>query len=224
VQEDLKTALRESPELCAINYTSSASIILAINASYIAISFQLCQCDVTTLSQCYYNQFCSITLNGRESKYSQPKLEIYGLYHALYALCLYLIGVQNLAVEVDVRYINWMLSNPDISPTTSIDWWIVAILTSTLTLFMYLVPTMDPMDSQEGPSKMEIMNTEMTKKSPRTGLINFMDSCIRLMSSIFAPCQPPIPFPFLSPVSQLLPRQQISVRRTLLCSTPPIPT
>jgi hypothetical protein len=82
---------------------------------------------------------------------------------------------------------------------------------------------MDPMDSQEGPSKIEMMNTEMIKKSPWTGLINFMDSCIRLMSSTFAPRQPPIPFPFLSPVSQLSPRQQISVRRTLPCSTPPIP-
>jgi hypothetical protein len=32
-------------------------------------------------------------LNDRESKYSQLKLEIYGLYNALHALCLYLIGV-----------------------------------------------------------------------------------------------------------------------------------
>jgi hypothetical protein len=68
-------------------------------------------------------------LNGRESKYSQLKLEIYSLYHALCALHLYLIGVQNLVVEVDVRYIKGMLSNPDISPSASINWWIVAILT-----------------------------------------------------------------------------------------------
>jgi hypothetical protein len=58
----------------------------------------------------------SILLNDRESKYSQPKLEIYSLYCALRALCLYLIGVQNLVVEVDVRYIKGMMSNPDISP------------------------------------------------------------------------------------------------------------
>jgi hypothetical protein len=47
----------------------------------------------------------------------------------LHALCLYLIGVPNLVVEVDARYIKGMLSNPDISPSTSINWWIVAILT-----------------------------------------------------------------------------------------------
>jgi hypothetical protein len=68
-------------------------------------------------------------LNDRESKYSQPKLKIYSLYHVLHTLCLYLIGVQNLVVEVDVRYIKGMLSNPDISPSASINWWIVAILT-----------------------------------------------------------------------------------------------
>jgi hypothetical protein len=129
VQEDLKAALLESPALHAINYTSPAPVILAVDTSYIAVSFQLCQCDVTTPSQHYYNRFCSITLNNRESKYSQLKLEIYSLYHALRSLCLYLIGVRNLVVEVDARYITGMLSNPDISPSASINQWIVAILT-----------------------------------------------------------------------------------------------
>jgi hypothetical protein len=129
VQEDLKTALLESPALHAIDYASSAPVILAVDTSYIAIGFQLCQCNVTTPSRRYYNQFCSITLNDRESKYSQPKLEIYGLYRVLRTLCLYLIGVWNLVVEVDVRYIKGMLSNPDVSPSASINQWIVAILT-----------------------------------------------------------------------------------------------
>jgi hypothetical protein len=40
-----------------------------------------------------------------------------------------LTGVQNLVVEVDTRYIKGMLSNPDISPSASINRWIVAILT-----------------------------------------------------------------------------------------------
>jgi hypothetical protein len=68
-------------------------------------------------------------LNSRESKYSQPKVEIYGLYHVLHSLCLYLIAVWNLVVVVDARYIKGMLSSPDISPSASINWWIVAILT-----------------------------------------------------------------------------------------------
>jgi hypothetical protein len=57
------------------------------------------------------------------------KLEIYSLYCVLRTLCLYLIGVWNLVVEVDARYIKGILSNPDISPSASINRWIVAILT-----------------------------------------------------------------------------------------------
>jgi hypothetical protein len=116
-------------EIYAIDYTSSAPVILAVDTSYIAVGFHLCQCDITTPSRRYYNRFCSIMLNDRESKYSQPKLEIYGLYCALRALRLYLIGVRNLVVEVDTRYIKGMLSNPDISPSASINRWIVTILT-----------------------------------------------------------------------------------------------
>jgi hypothetical protein len=54
-QGDLKTALLESPALCTIDYTSSAPVILSVDTSYIAISFQLCQCDVTTPFCCCYN-------------------------------------------------------------------------------------------------------------------------------------------------------------------------
>jgi hypothetical protein len=50
VQEDLKATLLESLALHAINYISPAPVILAIDTSYIAISFQLCQCNVTTPS------------------------------------------------------------------------------------------------------------------------------------------------------------------------------
>jgi hypothetical protein len=39
VQEDLKTALLESPALRTIDYTSSAPVILAVDTSYIAVGF-----------------------------------------------------------------------------------------------------------------------------------------------------------------------------------------
>jgi hypothetical protein len=68
-------------------------------------------------------------LNDRECRFSQPKLELYGLFRALRALKLYLIGVRNLIVEVDARYIKGMLVNPDLEPTASINRWILAILT-----------------------------------------------------------------------------------------------
>src|SRR5271154_2423497 len=128
-QEDLKTALIESPALRAIDYTSLSPVILAVDTSYIAVGFHLCQCNGVNPRKWYYNRFCSIMLNNRESRYSQPKLEIYGLYHALRSLRIYLIGIQNFVVEVDAGYIKGMLSNPDISPSASINQWIIAILT-----------------------------------------------------------------------------------------------
>ena len=86
-----------------------APIILAVNTSWIAVGFIICQCDVDNPKKLYFNRFGSITLNDREARFSQPKLEIYGLYRALRTLCLYLIGLRNLIVEVDARYIRGML-------------------------------------------------------------------------------------------------------------------
>ena len=41
---------------------------------------------------------------------------------------MYLIGIRNLIVEVDARYIKGMLSNPDIAPSASVNRWIISIL------------------------------------------------------------------------------------------------
>ena len=131
---DLKEALLESPALRAIDYTSPSPVILAIDTSHIAVGFHLCQCDPENPRKRYYNCFGSITLNDREARFSQPKLEIYGLYWSLCALCLYLIGIRNLVIEVDARYIKGMLQNPDITPSASINRWIVSILTFHFTL------------------------------------------------------------------------------------------
>jgi hypothetical protein len=128
-QEDLKQALIESPALKAIDYNSSAPVILSVDTSSIAIGFLLAQCDPDNPRKRYYSRFGSITLNARESRFSQPKLELYGLYRALGALRLYLIGVRKLVVEVDARYIKGMLSNPDVAPTATLNRWIVSILT-----------------------------------------------------------------------------------------------
>ena len=94
----------------------------------------LCQCDLENPCKRYYNRFRSITLNDRKARFSQPKLEIYGLYRALRSLRLYLIGVRNLVIEVDAQYIKGMLQNPDIAPSTSINRWIVSILMFHFTL------------------------------------------------------------------------------------------
>ncbi|KAI0323177.1 hypothetical protein GY45DRAFT_1207697, partial [Cubamyces sp. BRFM 1775] len=97
--EDLKKALLESEALRALDYKSQAPVILAVDTLYIAVGYHLCQCDEENPKKRYYSRFGSITLNDRELRFLQPKLEIYGLFRALQAMKLYLIGVRNLVVE-----------------------------------------------------------------------------------------------------------------------------
>ncbi|KZS99615.1 uncharacterized protein LAESUDRAFT_667778, partial [Laetiporus sulphureus 93-53] len=120
--EDLKAVLLESPALRAINYNSDASVILAVDTSNIAVRYQLCQCAPDNPKVRYFSRFSSIMLND------QPKLKLYSLFHALRALKVYLIGIRNLIVEVDARYIKEMLKHPDITSFASINRWIVVIL------------------------------------------------------------------------------------------------
>ena len=127
--EDLKTALLDCPALRPLRYESDAPIILGVDTSYIAVGYLLCQQDDANAKIRYYNRFGSITLNARESRFSQPKLELYGLFRALSALKLRLLGVRNLIVETDAGYIKGMLANPDLQPSASINRWIMGILT-----------------------------------------------------------------------------------------------
>src|SRR6267154_2498718 len=128
-QEDLKQALIDLSAIRAINYKSDSPVILAVDTSHIAVGYHLCQCNPDDPKKRRYVRFGSITLNDQESRFSQPKLELYGLYRSFRTLKLYLIGVRNLVVEVDARYIKGMLSNPDLSPGASINRWILSILT-----------------------------------------------------------------------------------------------
>jgi len=125
--DDLKQSLFNSPALLPIDYESSAPVILAVDTCNIAIGYFLAQCEEKNPKRRHFNRFRSLTLNDRESRFSQPKLELYGLYRALRELKLYLIGVRNLVIEVDARYIKGMLRNPDIAPNATMNRWIMAI-------------------------------------------------------------------------------------------------
>ncbi|KZV95169.1 hypothetical protein EXIGLDRAFT_585627, partial [Exidia glandulosa HHB12029] len=60
--------------------------------------------------------------------YSQVKLELHGLFHALRAVRAYIYGVHCLIVEVDAKYIKGMLNNPDMQPNATINRWIAGVL------------------------------------------------------------------------------------------------
>ena len=132
--KDLKDALVSSPALKPIDYRSGASVILSVDTSHIAVGFILSQCDPVNTKLRYFAKFGSITLNEREGRFSQPKLELYGLYRSFRSLKIYLLGVRNLIVEVDAQYIKGMLANPDIAPSASINRWILGILMFHFTL------------------------------------------------------------------------------------------
>jgi len=128
-QERLKEAIISSPAIRAIDYTSDAPIFLSVDTSYITISYVLSQAASDNNTKVRYpSRFGSILLNEREANYSQPKLELYGLFHSLRATHLWIIGIHNLVVEVDAKYIKGMLNNPDIQPNAMINHWIACIL------------------------------------------------------------------------------------------------
>lgn len=130
--ETLKQAVASAPALRAIDYTSELPVVLSVDTSFKAIGFILSQKDEQGRKR--PARYGSIPLNERESRYSQPKLELYGLFRALRAYRLYLIGVKKLVVEVDASYIKGMLNEPDLQPNASMNRWIQGILMFDFTL------------------------------------------------------------------------------------------
>lgn len=126
--ERLKQALLHSPALRPIDYESEAPVVLAVDTSKTAVGYILGQKDLDRPNVLYVNRFGSITLNERESRFSQSKLELYGLYRSQRALKMWLIGARNVEVRMDAGYIQGMLNNPDIAPSASMNRWITAIL------------------------------------------------------------------------------------------------
>ena len=76
--QELKDAIINSPALIPINYSSTRPVFLAIDSSWRAVGWILFQeCED---GQCRPSRFRSIAWNDRESRYSQPKIELYGLF------------------------------------------------------------------------------------------------------------------------------------------------
>jgi transposase InsO family protein len=124
--DNLKAAVLASSAIKPIDYSCGRRVILAVDASYIAVGFVLMQ--VGEDGKRYPSRFGSIPWNDREARYSQAKLELYGLFRALQAYRIWLIGLPKFTVETDAKYIKGMLNNPDIQPNAAVNRWIAAIL------------------------------------------------------------------------------------------------
>lgn len=121
----LKELVINAPCLKPIDYKSGRTVILSVDSSNIAAGYILSQRGED--GKKYPARYGSITWNAVESKYSQAKLELYGLYRALRAVRRYIFGAKQLEVEVDAKYIKGMLNNPDIQPNASNNRWIAGI-------------------------------------------------------------------------------------------------
>ena len=130
--ETLKELVSSAPALHPIDYTSYNPVILSVDSSNIAAGMILSQMDNNGKRR--PARYGSIPMDERESRYSQPKLELFGLYRALRSWRIYLIGVKTLHVEVDAMYIKGMLNEPDLQPNAAINRWIQGILMFDFTL------------------------------------------------------------------------------------------
>ena len=121
----LKTEIIKSSALIPIDYATTRPVYLAVDSSWRAVGWILSQqCED---GQRRPSRFGSIAWNEREGRYSQPKIELYGLFRALRALRIHIVGITNLIVEVDAQYIRSMLNNPDVQPNAAMNRWIAAI-------------------------------------------------------------------------------------------------
>ena len=124
--EELKYLVTNSPALRPLDYKCDRPVILAVDSCMNGTGYLLLQ--VGEDGKRYPSRFGSITFNDRESRYSQAKLELYGLLRALRSTQLFTIGVKKFIVEMDAKFIKGMLNNPTLHPNDAVNRWIAAIL------------------------------------------------------------------------------------------------
>jgi hypothetical protein len=128
VMDAIKVEVAECRALKPLNYEWDSDIVLAVDTSWRSVGLQVYQCDPLDPTKKYFAKFLAIPLNDRESRFSQPKRELYGLLRALTRMQYWLLGARRLVVETDALYIKGMLSNPGMGPNATINRWIEQIL------------------------------------------------------------------------------------------------
>ena len=128
----LKDEIVKSPALRRLDYESGREVILAVDTLVIAAGFILSQEGED--GKRYPSQFGSISLTSIESRYSQAKLELCGLFCSLRVVRVFIFGATNLVIEMDAKYVKGMINNPDLTPNATINRWIAGILLFHFTL------------------------------------------------------------------------------------------
>ncbi|CAD6928239.1 unnamed protein product, partial [Tilletia caries] len=120
--ENLKEAAKTQPILVAIDYTSSEPLVLAVDSSQLAAGWALFQGDTQEGQLRKLNQYGSVGFSDVESRYSQPQLELCGVFKAVKHLRHSLYGVFFI-LEVDAASLRQMINSPDI-PNAAMTRWV----------------------------------------------------------------------------------------------------
>ena len=122
----LKELVTSTPALRPIDYHCERPVVLSVDSSKYGIGFILSQLDEQ--GRKVPARYGSLPLNSVQANYAQSKLELYGLMRALWEYRIFILGVENLIVEVDAASIKGMLNRPHIQGSP-MNRWIEAILT-----------------------------------------------------------------------------------------------
>ena len=87
VQEKAQSDLKTLIELCFHTrnpkFPSEQPLVLAMDTSWRAVGYYLYQRDEKEPKRIHYMKFNSLLMDDRQQRYSQPKRELCGLWHAL---------------------------------------------------------------------------------------------------------------------------------------------
>lgn len=130
--QTLKNLVSEAPCLRSIDYTSDREVIFSVDSSVIGVGYVLSQIDENGKRR--PARYGSLTFNEREARYSQPKIELFGTFRAIRKMLPHLVGVKNLVLETDAKFLGGMLKSPDQVPNAVLNRWIEGILKLPFTL------------------------------------------------------------------------------------------
>jgi transposase InsO family protein len=116
--DKVKRAIEECGWMRPINYTSLDMIYLAVDSSHIAVGWEIGQ-DHNGIRR--PARFGSLTFNEREGRYSQAKLELYGVFKALKKCSQWIYG-RKVRLEVDAKYLIEMVNSPELPNSAMTRW------------------------------------------------------------------------------------------------------
>ncbi|KAE8238641.1 hypothetical protein A4X06_0g8679, partial [Tilletia controversa] len=116
----VKEAAAAHHYLGIIDYGSESPIVVSVDSSQIAVGYTLLQEHPPPRGRVVI-LYDSIAMTETEARYSQPKLELCGVYKAIRKLRYHLICTRFI-LEVDAMSLRQMINKPDVGNATMIRW------------------------------------------------------------------------------------------------------